>query len=334
MKRVADNIVWGETTLETFFSAAFYVFSIVLLGIFIRVCTRRIKFLKFLKPIADYGFRVLNLLAIWVMLPIVVFVSLSRYTWTEIMSFGNAFVLAFFGLGACFVASVVISRFSGDDRKTIVAVVLNSSFPNVTFLGFPVIYALMGLAGLGPATLYAVGISVPHLILGVMLTSSAARRKISIGSVIENVVTFPAAFALIVALLFVGLEAPLPTFARDFFDVYLTKPFFALMLLLVGYQMPIVNPRKYFKDLTMVSAMRFIVAPLITYALIMALGLNLKTDITPKPSMIQSIMPPAFFNFMLAWNYKLDLKMYGALIFYTTMLSLFIVLPILFILIF
>lgn len=270
-------------------------------------------------------------------MPIVVFVSISRHTLGEIAAFGNAFVLAFFGLGVCFVASVAISRFAGDNRKTIVAVVLNSAFQNVTFLGFPIIYALFdarGLNGLGPATLYAIGISVPHLILGVMLASSAARRKITLGSVIENVVTFPAAFALIVALLFVGFGAPLPTVAREFFDVYLTKPFFALMLLLVGYQMPIVNPKKYLKDLTMVSGMRFIVGPLVTYALIMALGLSLKTDITPRPSMIQAIMPPGFFNFMLAWNYKLDLKLYSALIFYTTLLSLFVVLPITFMLIF
>ena len=323
----------GIKTAENFFSAALYVFLIVLLGIAIRVFTRRVNFLKFLKPIADYGFKILNLLAIWVMLPIVVFVSISRYTLNEILGFGNAFVLAFFGLGVCFVASVAISRFSGDNRKTIVAIVLNSSFQNVTFLGFPVIYALLGPGGLGPAALYAIGISVPHLVMGVMLASSAARKKITPGLVIGNVVTFPAGFALIVALLFVGFGAPLPTIARDFFDINLAKPFFALMLLLVGYQMPIVNPMKYIKDLTMVSGMRFIVAPLVTYALIMALGLSL-ADITPKPSMILSIMPPGIFNFILAWNYKLDLKMYGALIFYTTLLSLFIVLPIMIMLIF
>lgn len=320
--------------MESFFNAAFYVFSIVLLGIAIRVITHRIGFFKFLKPVAVIGFKTLNILAIWIMLPIVVFVSISRYTIGEIMSFGNAFVLAFFGMGVCFVASVVITRFSSDRRDTIVAVVLNSSFQNVTHLGLPVVYALLGATGLGPATLYAIGIAVPNLVMGVMLTSSAARKKITLSKVLDNVVTFPAAFALIVALLFVFFGAPLPSFARDFFDVYLTKPFFALMLLLVGYQMPIVNPGKYLRDITMVSGMRFLVGPIVTYGLVVALGLSLKTDITPRPSMIMSIMPPGIFNFILAYNYKLDIRRYGALIFYTTLLSLFVVLPILFMLIF
>lgn len=306
-------------------------------GILARVITHRIEPLKFLQPIADKSFNILNTLAIWVMLPTVVFVSISRYSLIELAIMGNAFVLAFFTMGVCFVASVVVSRISGDNRKTMVAIALNSSFPNVTFLGFPVIYAFFdvrGLNGLGPAALYAVGISVPHLILGVMLAATAVRKKVSVGSVIETIITFPAAFALIVALLFVAFAAPLPTVAREFFDAYLTKPFFGLMLLLVGYQMPIVNPRKYVKDITMVSLMRFIVGPLVTYGLIMALGLSLKTDITPRPSMVQSIMPPGFFNMILAWNYKLDLKMYSAIIFYTTLLSLFIVLPITYMLIF
>ena len=331
MKKVINDKTLGEPTLETFFNAALYVFSLVLIGVAIRIIAQRSELLE---RITKVGFRFLNFLAIWVMLPIVVFVSISRYSLNEILSFGNAFVLAFLGLGVCFVSSVAISRFSGDNRKTIVAVALNSSFQNVTFLGFPVVYALLGAGGLGPAALYAIGISVPNLILGVILVSSVTKKRTTFGSVLYSAVTFPASFALIVALLFVAFGAFLPTIVRSIFDVYLAKPFFALMLLLVGYQMQIVNPGKYIKDLTMVGTIRFIVGPLITYLAIAMIGLNFQTDLTPKPSMIQSIMPPAMFNLILAWNYKLDLKMYGALIFYTTLVSLFIVLPILFMLIF
>ncbi len=296
------------------------------MGIAIRVITRRPKILK---KIAGLGFHILNRLAIWLMLPIIVFVSISRYSMNEILGFGNALVFAIIGLGACFVSSVAISKFSRDDRKTTIAVVLNSSFQNVTHLGFPVIYALFGSEGLGPAALYAVGIAVPNLIFGVVLGSSAAKRKVKAGELIDRVITFPAAFALIVAMLFVAFGAYLPVIVRDTFDVHLAKPFFALMLLLVGYQIPLVNPRKYFKDLTMVGVMRFVVSPLITYIAISAMGLSIASDVTPKPSMILSIMPPAIFNIVLAWNYKLDMKLYGALVFYPTLLSLFVVLPVL-----
>jgi predicted permease len=331
LKKAGDIPYLGELTPDTFFTAALYVFALVLAGLSIRLIT---NLSRILRKITSLGFRLLNLLAIWVMMPIVVFVSISRYSLNEILGFGNAIAMALIGLGAVFVSSVAIARFARDDRETTIAVVINSSFMNVTFLGLPIVYALLGQGGLGPAALYAVGISVPNLVFGVIFASSAAKKRVTVGRVIESVLTFPAAFALIVALLFVAFGAFLPTIVRDTFDIYLTRPFFALMLLLVGYQMPVVNPRKYFKDLTMVSLMRFIVSPLVTYLIIFALGLNFKTDITPKPAMILSIMPPAIFNFILAWNYKLDTKLYSSLIFYPTVLFLFVAFPILSMLIF
>ncbi|MDI6884044.1 MAG: AEC family transporter [Hadesarchaea archaeon] len=321
----------GEPTLETFLRPAIYVFSLVLLGIAIRVITNRIKILA--RP-AKIGFRFLNVFVLWVVLPIVIFISIARYNLTQILGFGNALVLAFIGMGVCFVSAVALSHLVKDDRKTTIAITMNSAFMNVTYLGFPIVFALVGGGGLGPAALFAMGIGIPHLIFGVMLASSAAKKRVTLGFVVENVVTFPAAFALIVALLFVGFGAAIPDVARNTFDIHLAQPFFALMLLLVGYQMPLVSPRKYAGALATVGALRFLVCPLVTYLTILVLGLSVGTDITPKPAMIQAIMPPAVFNMILAYNYKLDLKLYGALVFYPTLVSLFIALPVLYFLIF
>jgi hypothetical protein len=316
----------GESTLETFLGAAVYILTLVLAGIGIRIATERVKVLK--RP-TDACFHGLNVFVVWAVLPLVVFISIARYSLREILGFGNALLLAFVGLCVCFVSSVVISYIAGDDRKTTVAVTLNSSFMNVTYLGLPVVYALLGGGGLGPASLYAMGIGIPHLVFGIMLVSSAANKRVTPGYLIENVVTFPAAFALIVALLFVGFGAPLPDVVRDFFDANLAKIFFALMLLVVGYQMVIIKPHKYAGLLTTVGAIRFLICPLVTYAGILALGLKM-SDLTPMPALIQAAMPPAIFNMILAYNYKLDRELYGALIFYLTLISLFVVLPLLF----
>jgi hypothetical protein len=309
--------------------AAIYILALLFAGVAIRVAGERVKVLK--RPM-DACFRCLNVFVVWAALPLVVFFSIARYTLQEILGFGNALLLAFVGLGVCFVSSVMISHVAKDDRKTTVAITMNSAFMNVTYLGLPVVYALLGSGGLGPASLYAMGIGIPNLVFGIMLVSSAAKKRLTPGSLIENVVTFPAAFMLIVALLFVGFGAPLPGVVRDFFDVHLAKLFFALMVLLVGYQMIIVRPRKYVGLLTAVGAIRFVVCPLVTYLGILALGLHVAgplPDLTPKPALIQAAMPPAIFNLFLAYNYKLDRKLYGALIFYLTLVSLFVVLPLL-----
>jgi predicted permease len=320
----------------TYLTPAIYALALIIAGIVVR-------HIRKLEPIARPSFRILNVAALWVMLPTIVFVSIARYRWVDILKFGNVVILALASLGACFGLAVLLSTIMRYDRKTTIAVALNSGFMNVTYLGIPLVYAIMaGMGGprpasyyLGPASLYAVAIGVPHLALGVMYALAARKRRLNARVILENVLVFPATIALITALLFVGFNAYLPSVIQDTFDVYLAKPFFALMLLLVGYQMPIVNPRKYASKLVSVGAMRFLVSPLVTYALIMLLGLtitgvgaDLPTNLSTKPALIQSIMPPAVFNIFLAYNFKLDLKLYGAIVFYLTLVSLFVALPI------
>lgn len=307
---------------------AVYAMTLIIAGVII-------KQKRILEPLTKPAFRILNIAILWVMLPTVVFVSLARWgSWSKISEFGYAAILAFSSLGVCFVLAVTLSTLMRHDRKTTVAVTLNSAFMNVTYLGLPLVYAMVGVSGLGPASLYAVAIGIPHLALGVALASAAVKRRVSAHFVLENVLVFPATIALIMALLFIGFEVQLPDVVQNTFDVYLAKPFFALMLLFVGYQMPIVNPRKYASKLMTVGVIRFLVCPLVVYALIAILGLSIAKGLSPKPALIQSIMPPAVFNIFLAYNFKLDLKLYGAMVFYLTLISLFVVLPIMIFLVF
>jgi len=286
-----------------------------------------IRHIKILEPIPRPAFRLVNVGILWVILPTVVFVSLARpETRPFIAGFGFAAVFAFIGLGVCFVLAGGLSTLMRHDRKTTIAVALNSSFMNVTYIPLPMLYALVGKYVLGPPSLYAVAIGIPHLVLGVALASSAGKRRVSPRFVLENMLVFPATMALITALLFVGFNAYLPVLPNTF-DVYLANPFFALMLLFVGYQMPLVNPRKYLSKLATGGAIRFLVCPLVVFALIGMAGLSIATDISPKPALIQAMMPPAVFNFFLAYNFKLDLKLYGAMVFYLTLFSLFVALP-------
>lgn len=308
-----------------YLTPALYAIGLIVLGVVIRVITSRVKILELL---AKPAFSLLNAGILWVMLPTVVFVSIARYSLDKILGFGYAAVFAFVGLGVCFVLSVGISTLLHHDRKTTIAVTLNSAFMNVTYLGLPMVYAMIGIEGLGPASLYAVAIGIPHLVLGVALAASAGKRRVSPRFVLENVLVFPATIALITALLFVGFRAHLWDVVQYTFDVYLAKPFFALMLLFVGYQMPLVDPRKYASKLATVGTIRFLVCPLVTLALIGVVGLTIGAPRgSATPSLIQSIMPPAIFNIFLAYNFKLDLKLYGAMVFYLTFFSLFVALP-------
>ncbi len=315
-------------TLEILVSLS-YILVLVFLGVGLRIVAGRDSRLS--GPLKK-TFNFLNALVIWVILPSVVFVSIARYTGGELFGFINAFILAFLTLGFCFVSSVVLSLRAKDDRNKTIALALNSSFMNVTYLGFPAVYVMlvprMGPDAMASAALYGMGVGIPNIIFGTMLASTAAKKKITSRTVIMKILTFPAAFALVAALLFVGFNAPIPSVVHQTFNTYLTLPFFAIMLIVVGYQVPIVNPRKYFGELLTVGSFRFLISPLLTFVVIALLGLDIVTDKTPKPSLLQSAMPPAVFNMILATKYKLDTKLYGALVFYLTLFSLLVVLPV------
>jgi predicted permease len=302
-----------------------YIFSFVIAGTMLRIISAHFRV-----QILNKFFRLVNTFAIWVILPVVVFISTARYTSGQILGFGNALLLGFLGAGVCFVSAVVISHISKEDRKTTVATTMNSAFMNTTYLGFPAVYILIGAGALGPAALYAIGIGTLHITFGTAMASKISKRRLTSRDLVMTVLTFPAVFALIAALIFVAFQAFLPTVITGAFDTYLAMPFFAIMLVLVGYQIPLVNPRKYVGQLSTVGGLRFLVCPLVTYLFILILGLNLKTDISPKPSLLLSAMPPAVFNIILAHNFKLDMKMYGAMVFYLTLVFLFIVLPFLY----
>lgn len=169
-------------------------------------------------------------------------------------------------------------------------------------------------------------IGIMHLTFGVALATSATGKKVSVREIVLGVLTFPAAFVLIVALLFAFLAHP-PYSIQPAFD-YLAKPSFFLMLLLVGYQIPLVNPRKYARPLATVSIIRFVVCPLATWLAISVFGWAWAIQ-TTKPALIMAAMPPAVFNVIIAHKFKLDLKLYGALVFYLTIVSLFVALPLL-----
>lgn len=311
--------------MEEFLRPATYVVGVVLLGMLIRAICDRVGILG---KIGRPCFRVFGVLVVWVILPTVVFFSIARYPLVEILGFGNAFLVAFLGMGACFLLAYFISHCREYNKVDTVALVLNAAFMNVTHLGLSTVYAVLGPNSLGPASLYAMGIGIPNLIFGVVLASSISKIRVSFWSLVETVVTFPAAFALIVAMLFVGFGAPVPAQFLEFFDVHLTKPFFFLMLLVVGYQMQLVRPMRFGKMLFDMGIIRFVLSPLISLGIILALGLCIRSDLTPLPSLIQSAMPPAVFNLILANHYGLDVRFYSAAIFYGSLVSLFIVMPV------
>lgn len=303
-----------------------YVLVLVLAGVALGQLGGRHRALA--RPLSKF-FRFLHSYAIAVILPVVVFFSIARFSPADVLGFSSAFAIGFLVSGICFVGSVLISGRVGEDRERTVALALASGYMNVAYLGFPAVYSLLGPGALGPAALYAMGVGIPHVILGTVLFTLLSKKRVEARALILSVISFPAVFALLAALLFVALGAPIPVAFYTPFDELIAPLFFALMLLLVGYQTVLTDPREYRDELISVGAFRFVISPVLAYIFVVAFGLDFGRDLSPKPSVLQSAMPPAVFNLILAHNFKRDVRLYGALTFYPTLFFLFVVLPVL-----
>jgi hypothetical protein len=303
-------------TLETYLATAVISLALIIIGIIAQN-------FEISKPI----FYVINKLVLWVMLPAVVFISIAWQSLDKIRGLAPVVALAFVGFGVCFFLAIAASSAMRIGKKIGSAVAMNSAFMNVTYLGLPVVYVISGgtSEAMAAASIYAMIIGVLHLTLGVAFVTSSTGKKVSGRAITYGVLTFPAAFVLIIALLFVGLGGIPPTIMKTALDI-IAKPSFALMLLLVGYQMPIVNPRKYASALTVTGIIRLLICPLLTYICIILFGLGV-TNIPSKTALIMAAMPPAVFNVYLAYNFKLDTKLYGTIVLYLTLISLFLALP-------
>lgn len=294
---------------------------LVLVPLGIGIVARR---LKLLKP----AFRIVYLLVLWAVLPALVFGVVAIERPFGIFTLSSAAILACIGLGTTSALSATITYLARMNREKSIAVFLNASFMNYTFLGLAVVYSVIGIEGLGAASIYAVAMGVIHLSVGVALAAGGSRKKkVKVRTVILSILTFPAAFALIVALLFVGFDAAIPHWeqAKEAVGTFVT-PAVILMTLTAGYQMPLVDPRKYLSSITIVGTVRLIACPLATH--MAALLLGFAGEIAGS-SLLLSCMPPGVFNIILAERFGLDLKLYGASIFYLTVLSLFVVVPVL-----
>ncbi len=291
---------------------------LVLVPLGIGIIARR---LKLLRP----AFRIIYLLVLWAVLPALVFGVVAIERPLGISTLSGAAILACVGLGATAALSTVTTHSIKMSREKSIAVFLNASFMNYTFLGLAVVYTVMGMEGLGAASIYAVVMGVIHLTVGVALAAGGSKRITNVRTVTLSILTFPAAFALIVALLFVGFDAAIPHWeqARTAVDAFV-DPAVILMLLAAGYQMPLVDPRKYLSSLATVGAIRLVACPLVTYAAILLLGF---TGEVAHSALLLSCMPPGVFNVILAERFGLDLKLYGASVFYLTVISLFVVVP-------
>lgn len=275
-------------------------------------------------------FRILRAIVIWIVFPVLIFGSIAVLTITKLFAMASSAVLACLALGVSAALSAMVVYWGKMGRREGASVLLNSTFMNYTFLGLAMVYAVTrSVEGLAAASIFAVTAGVIHLTIGFALTASMSPQgRVNVRSITYSFLTFPPAFALIVAMLFVGFGASPPggyEGLKQAVDVF-AGPGVIAMSLVAGSQMLFSSPRKHLRRIASIGAIRLVACPLAIYGFIALMDVR---EIVAYTALIEATMPPGVFNLILAQKFDLDMELYGPPVLYLTILSLFVALPLL-----
>ena len=272
-----------------------------------------------LGPNAQTG---LNLFTYWLALPALLFIGMARMPLDDI--FNAEFLIAYNAgwLGAFLLAwglDAVMTRRRGAEERVIVA--LSAGFPNVGYMGVPLLLIAFGPAGQAPAVIAAVIASAVKISLALILIE-AARGGIGGAALLRTLSTplkSPIVLAPIAGIALSALGLPVPSPIAAFCDILggAAGPcaLIAAGMFLVGKPFGAAG----LATTTMITAMKLIVNPLIAWVLV--------TFVVPMPplyaqsAIILSALPTGALVFLVADRYGAYIEGCSAAILASTALS-------------
>lgn len=204
------------------------------------------------------------------------------------------------------------------------ALILAIAFPNATYLGLPVLEATFGPMGRSVAVQYDLFACTPLLFtLGVWV----AARKGSVAtategqnkSVAKDLLSIPAVWAAVLALVLNSLDVPMPT-VIDGFLTLLERGVVPLMLISLGLSLEWQRSRwRLLPSLIPVVLLSLLIIPALVLLVTSMMGLS--GDLQAAV-VLEAAMPSMVIGLVLCERFNLDISLYAAAVTVTTALSM------------
>ncbi len=256
----------------------------------------------------------LNLLVIYVLLPILTFRVLYQ------ADLKGLFLLPALGMAGFFIIlgiSFIIGRSLKLPPKIMGGFVLTSTIPNTGYLGYPLMLALFGEEGLAAAILVNVAFMLFTPTAGNYIATCYGGTCPTKKALLKEVILYPLFLAFVAGALFNLLAIPIPNFLLSVITSVgdTTIP---LILIAIGVLLRL-EPPKHLKELALIGASRFLIAPIVGLALVYFFPVS---PLFKAVLVLELSMPPAIANIALAVDRKLDLDFTEEAIFVLTLVSM------------
>jgi predicted permease len=207
-------------------------------------------------------------------------------------------------------------------RRMLVAVMLTSMFVNAGNFGMAVVDFALGEIALTYASVYFASNLILNYTIGVMLASmgAAGLKQTMIG-----VLKLPAIYAVGLAIIFISTDWVLPQPVARSIDI-LGDAAVPCMLVLLGLQFQASRWTGQFKPVLVANTLRLLAAPVLALTLSSFFGLM---GVTRQAVVLEASMPPAVMNTVLATEFDLEPSFIAFVVFLGTILSPFVLTPML-----
>ncbi len=283
-------------------------FIIMIMGFITKYISIRLK-IKSMEALVHYFTKVLY----YVLVPILFIDKFGArgLIASDAKILGIVFFYVCISLILAFIVSVKI-KYDEARRK---AFLVTTTFQNAVFLGYPMIYIIVG--DISAATMYSLVLFVLHISVAGILSGGK-------NSIVRSILTLPVIYGFLIGNIM----------HYFFYSMYLSiNNLTSLSSLIVtygaiyvmGFALPLSSSilSKFTNFLALVILWRFIIAPLIHYILLSIINLDYQYY---REIMIESFMPPAVMNSLLARLYDWDPEIVSLTILVSTIISIPLVL--------
>ena len=280
------------------------ILSLSFFGIF----GRRLGFIK------DEAKQSLANVVINITLPPLIFISMLSDKSCELSAFIITPLISFIFIIIGMVFISLIGRFLSIPKDRSGTFIILSTMPNSAFIGFPVIFSLLGKKGLGYAVLYDLGNTVALFSIVIMILKG---NRI-IGEWWRGLLNLPL-FALILGLLVNRSVIEIPAVVIEPLQI-MGNATIPLAMLLMGYMIGGVRFHRKFINLELIGVciIRLLICPIIAAIIISPLKLD---TVLRAVIIIESAMPSLASSTVFVQKYGGDEQFAATGTFITTILS-------------
>jgi len=242
--------------------------------------------------------------------------ALSGADILRMMGFASLITLMIGGL------SLGIGRIFRMERVLLVPLLLTTLFSNVGNYGLPLNLFAFGETGLAHATLYFVTNLIWLNTVGVVIASMGRTGFIE---ALKRLMKFPSTYSLVLAVILSQMHWQMPE-PLDRTIRLLGNATIPLMLVLLGLQFQATGWRVNLRALVTSNMLRLVVSPLLAMGLAPLFALQ---GVARQAGILESAMPSAVLSIVLATEFNLNTDFVTSVVFVSTILSPFTILPLL-----